>query len=74
MNEICTMVNDPARFISDMKNYLGEDYKEKIFGIEFIDNEVPFVRFKTNMTCQELFDLSIYCGKEEIKRGLLNER
>jgi hypothetical protein len=74
MNEILTMVNYHEHFVIDSMKFLGEDFKKKIFDLEFIDDEVPFVRFKTSMTNQELFDLSVFCGKEEYRRILLNER
>lgn len=74
MNEILTMVNYHEHFVTDSKRYLGEDFKNKIFDIEFVDDEVPFIKFKTTMTNQELYDLAVFCSKEEYRRILLNER
>lgn len=72
MIEITTMIDDYESFIQDLNLFLKGNYSKYIHFIEFIDDEVPFVRFITSLSVQEIFELSIFCGQQEMKRIYLN--
>lgn len=72
MTEVVTMIDDFDEFVKDLRKFLGDNYYDSIKDIEFIPDEVTFVKFYTSLSDQELFDLSIFCGKQELKRVYLN--
>ena len=72
MTEILTMIDDFDEFVKDLQKFLGDRYYDHIKDIEFIPDEVTFVKFYTSLNDQELFDLSVFCGKQESKRIYLN--
>ena len=72
MIEVETMIDDYELFVNDLKIRFGDKFYDVIHHIEFIDDEVPFVKFITYLNEQELFDLAIYCGQQEFKRIYLN--